>query len=202
MNRTRHVLIALATAVLAVSTAATLEAQQGSIRGTVTDSANQGPIQGAQVSVVGTSSRTETNADGQYRIAGVSPGSVAVRVQLIGYAPAQTTGRGAPRARKQWWTSRWRRAWPSSRRSCRSVTAPRHARSWLSAVSSVKADELANQPIASVDAALQGKAAGVQVIQNAGNPGNAPSVRVRGSASITASNDPLYVVDGDPGGGR
>ena len=90
MNRTRYVLTALVTAVLAVSTAATLEAQQGSIRGTVTDSTNQAPIQGAQVSIVGTSSRTETNADGQYRITGVSPGSVAVRVQLIGYAPAQT----------------------------------------------------------------------------------------------------------------
>ncbi len=202
MNRTRYVLIALATAVLAVTTAATLEAQQGSIRGTVTDSANQGPIQGAQVSVVGTSSRTETNADGQYRIAGVSPGSVAVRVQLIGYAPAQTLVAVRPRRGSTWWTSRWRRAWPSSRRSCRSATAPRPAGSWLSAVSSVKAEELANQPIASVDAALQGKAAGVQVIQNAGNPGNAPSVRVRGSASVTASNDPLYVDRRDPDGVR
>ena len=54
------------------------------------------------------------------------------------------------------------------------------------------------QPIASVDGALQGKAPGVQVIQNAGNPGNAISVRVRGLASISASNDPLYVVDGVP----
>ena len=67
-----------------------------------------------------------------------------------------------------------------------------------SAVSSVKAEDLAGQPIASVDAALQGKAPGVQVVQNAGNPGNAPSVRVRGSASVSASNDPLYVMDGVP----
>ena len=65
-------------------------------------------------------------------------------------------------------------------------------------VSSVGAADLAGQPIASVDGALQGKAPGVQVIQNAGNPGNAISVRVRGSASISASNDPLYVVDGVP----
>ena len=71
-----------------------------------------------------------------------------------------------------------------------------------SAVSSVKADELANQPIASVDAALQGKAAGVQVIQNAGNPGNAPSVRVRGSASITGQQRPPVRRRRDPGGGR
>ena len=65
-------------------------------------------------------------------------------------------------------------------------------------VSSVSAADLVGQPIASVDGALQGKAPGVQVIQNAGNPGNAISVRVRGLASISASNDPLYVVDGVP----
>ena len=67
-----------------------------------------------------------------------------------------------------------------------------------SAVSSVDSASLKNQPIASVDAALQGKAPGVQVVQNAGNPGNAVSVRVRGSASVSASNDPLYVIDGVP----
>ncbi|HYD54556.1 MAG TPA: SusC/RagA family TonB-linked outer membrane protein, partial [Gemmatimonadaceae bacterium] len=49
-----------------------------------------------------------------------------------------------------------------------------------------------------IDAALQGKAPGVQVIQNAGNPGNGITVRVRGSSSISASNQPLYVIDGIP----
>ena len=53
-------------------------------------------------------------------------------------------------------------------------------------------------PIAGVDGMLSGKAAGVQVTQNAGNPGNGISVRVRGSASLTAGNQPLYVVDGVP----
>ena len=66
------------------------------------------------------------------------------------------------------------------------------------AVSSVNSDQIANQPIASIDGALQGKAPGVQVIQNAGNPGNGMSVRVRGMASISANSDPLYVVDGVP----
>ncbi len=65
-------------------------------------------------------------------------------------------------------------------------------------VSSVSAADIAGQPVASIDAALQGKVAGVQVVQNAGNPGNAISVRVRGDASISASNQPLYVIDGVP----
>jgi TonB-dependent SusC/RagA subfamily outer membrane receptor len=67
-----------------------------------------------------------------------------------------------------------------------------------SAIASVTAEEIANAPIAGVDAALQGKAPGVQVIQNAGNPGNGVSIRVRGPASINAGNQPLYVVDGVP----
>jgi TonB-dependent SusC/RagA subfamily outer membrane receptor len=66
------------------------------------------------------------------------------------------------------------------------------------AVSSVQSAEIANTPLAGVDAALQGKAPGLQVIQNAGNPGVGITVRVRGAASLSASNQPLYVVDGVP----
>ena len=95
-------------------------------------------------------------------------------------------------------TSCWCPAWPSSRRWWRSATGPSSRGELSTSVSSVSAADLVGQPIASVDGALQGKAPGVQVIQNAGNPGNAISVRVRGLASISASNDPLYVVDGVP----
>ena len=54
------------------------------------------------------------------------------------------------------------------------------------------------RPIVSAAQAIQGKAAGVQVIQPSGQPGAGMVVRVRGNSSITASNDPLYVVDGVP----
>ena len=60
------------------------------------------------------------------------------------------------------------------------------------------AADIANAPVAGIDAALQGKVAGVQVMQNSGNPGNGISVRVRGPASLNAGNQPLYVVDGVP----
>jgi TonB-linked SusC/RagA family outer membrane protein len=66
------------------------------------------------------------------------------------------------------------------------------------ALTTVAASDIRNTPIAGIDAALQGKAAGVQVTQNAGNPGNGISVRVRGAASLTANNQPLFVVDGIP----
>ena len=65
-------------------------------------------------------------------------------------------------------------------------------------VASLRSEEIVNTPIASIDGALQGKAAGLQVIQNAGNPGNAMTVRIRGSSSLSAGNQPLYVIDGVP----
>ncbi len=65
-------------------------------------------------------------------------------------------------------------------------------------VSSVEMDEVSNLPLSSVDQALQGKAAGVNITQNTGAPGEGVSVRIRGVGSINSSNSPLYIVDGVP----
>ena len=67
-------------------------------------------------------------------------------------------------------------------------------------VSSVKAQELTAFPVANATQALQGRAAGVSVQANNGDPGGALKVRIRGGNSINASSDPLYVVDGFIGG--
>lgn len=66
-------------------------------------------------------------------------------------------------------------------------------------VSSVKAESLKSMPVSRVDDALQGKAAGVQVLQNSGQPGAAPVIRVRGLATVNGGN-PLVVIDGVSGG--
>ena len=66
------------------------------------------------------------------------------------------------------------------------------------AVSVVGEKDIKDRPITSAAQALQGKAAGVQVVQPSGKPGTALSVRVRGSTSVLAGNEPLYVVDGVP----
>lgn len=68
------------------------------------------------------------------------------------------------------------------------------------AVSTVSTEDLDTRPITSASGALQGKAAGVQVIQTNGAPGQGMVVRIRGASSISSSNDPLYVVDGVPVG--
>ncbi|MFO7617134.1 MAG: TonB-dependent receptor, partial [Bacteroidales bacterium] len=71
-------------------------------------------------------------------------------------------------------------------------------RNVLGAVTSVNTKELTKLPVPGVDQALQGRAAGVQVTQTTGAPGEGVAVRIRGTGSINSSNDPLYIVDGIP----
>lgn len=65
-------------------------------------------------------------------------------------------------------------------------------------VGSIKADDIKNLPVPSIDGVMQGQTAGVQVVQNSGTPGAEMSVRIRGISSISASSQPLYVIDGIP----
>jgi TonB-linked SusC/RagA family outer membrane protein len=67
-----------------------------------------------------------------------------------------------------------------------------------SAVSTIKAKELEDVPQVSVDQLLQGRAAGVIVTNNSGQPGGNVSVKIRGASSLGGSNEPLYIIDGVP----
>lgn len=65
-------------------------------------------------------------------------------------------------------------------------------------VASVNINEVKNVPFTSIDQALSGKAAGVQVVQADGSPGGIARIRIRGGASLLGTNDPLYIIDGVP----
>jgi TonB-linked SusC/RagA family outer membrane protein len=66
------------------------------------------------------------------------------------------------------------------------------------AISSVKSKDLIRTSITSVDQGLQGRAAGVVVVNTSGQPGGATSIRIRGTSSVMGTNEPLYVIDGVP----
>lgn len=66
------------------------------------------------------------------------------------------------------------------------------------AITSVKGEDVIDQPVANLDLALQGRASGVSVASSSGQPGAAVKILIRGATSITASSEPLYVVDGIP----
>jgi len=190
---------ALAAVILATPLAARrAEAQQtGTIRGVVTDSATQRGVPGAQVIVTGTSRAALTSDLGVYMLRGVPVGPTSVRVQRLGFASAErrvTVVAGDTVTAD--FTVRPVAALLSEVVSVGYGSSSRQNVS--SAIASVSSEEIANTPLAGVDAALQGKMPGVQVMQNGGNPGNGISLRIRGPASINAGNQPLYVVDGVP----
>jgi TonB-linked SusC/RagA family outer membrane protein len=189
-------LVAVLLATTGLASRATAQ-QTGTVRGTVTDSASSRGIGGAQVTVTGSTRGGLTNDAGEYVIRDVPAGTVTMRVQRIGFTPADaqvTVSAG------QSVTANFTLV--ASARTLSEVVVVGYGTSSRqnvsSAIASVTAEDIANNPVAGVDAALQGKAPGVQVVQNAGNPGNGISVRVRGPASINAGNQPLYVVDGVP----
>ena len=199
MRRSELCLMSLmALAVGAMSAPTVVRAQAAaSITGTVLDSASRRPIPAVQVLVTGTTRGAMTDESGRYAIRGLSAGTVTVRVQRIGYAPAS---RVVSVAEGQTVEQDFTLA--EVARTLSEVVVVGYGtntRAGVSnAVTTVGAEQIANTPVAGVDAALQGKAAGVQIVQNAGNPGVGISVRVRGASSLTASNQPLYVVDGIP----
>lgn len=65
-------------------------------------------------------------------------------------------------------------------------------------VATVPVEEIKKVAVTSLDQALQGRAAGVQITQNSGSPGGSTTIRIRGGNSIQGDNEPLYVIDGIP----
>lgn len=65
-------------------------------------------------------------------------------------------------------------------------------------IAAISANEIREMPVPSFENAIQGQLAGVQVAETSGEPGAGPLIRVRGLGSITAGNEPLYVIDGFP----
>jgi TonB-linked SusC/RagA family outer membrane protein len=167
------------------------------VTGTVVDSATGLPVSGARVAVVGSSTGTLTDRDGRYVLPGLPAGAVTLRAQRIGFALREVV---VTLIADGTVTANFALAPAATPLSEVVVTGyGTSTRENISgAVSSVSAKDIENTPLAGIDAAIQGKAAGVQVVQNAGNPGAGITVRIRGSASITASNQPLYVIDGMP----
>jgi TonB-linked SusC/RagA family outer membrane protein len=197
-QRVVHRAMAAAALLLVPAAARTAGAQQtGTVRGTVTDSATGRTVSGAQVTIVGTTVGTITNDAGVYTLRGVAPGTATVRAQRLGYAAqdrAVTVAGGAAVA-----ADFTLRAVATTLTTVVSVGYGSSQRAEVSsAIASVDSTAFARVPVAGIDNALQGRIAGVQVMQNSGEPGAGVSVRVRGPASLNAGNQPLYVVDGVP----
>jgi len=158
------------------------------VTGRVTGTNNE-PLSGVSVSIKGTAGGTTTDAAGNYSIT-VPDGNTTLVFSSVGFAPQEI---------------------PVGNRTSINVTlststaelntvvvvgyGTQRRRDVTGAVASVRGTELARQPVQTAAQALQGKVAGVQVISS-GEPNANPSIRLRGTGSILAGANPLYVVDG------
>ena len=173
------------------------ELQVGAITGRITDSATAQGIVAATVAVEGTALSARSAGDGSYRIANVPPGSYTVKVTRIGYRAASkpVTVVSDQDVSVDFVVA----AQATQLEEVVAIgygTAER--RELTGAVSSVTADQVSGTPVTSLDQALLGRAAGVEVVTSSGQPGAGAMVRIRGGNSVSAGNDPLYVIDGVP----
>ncbi|TRZ45060.1 SusC/RagA family TonB-linked outer membrane protein [Robertkochia solimangrovi] len=166
-----------------------LYAQNKSVTGTVTD-ADGVPMPGVNVLVKGTQRGTSTDFDGQYSI-NVSPGEVLVFTYVGSQTIEKTIGQAAV----------YDVIMEPDSNELDEVVVIGYGTQKKSDVTgslvSVGAEELMTQPVNNAFEALQGKAAGVDITSSQ-RPGTVGSIRIRGNRSLTASNSPLYVVDGVP----
>ncbi|MGB3802209.1 MAG: SusC/RagA family TonB-linked outer membrane protein, partial [Lewinella sp.] len=164
-------------------------AQEKTVTGTVSDTDGL-TLPGATVLVQGTSRGTQTDFNGTYSI-DVETGAVLV-FSYAGYSPSEVTidNRATYDVVLQSDATLLDEVvvvgYQTQRKS--DVTG---------SVVSVQADELTTQPVNNAFEALQGKAAGVDITSSQ-RPGTVGSIRIRGNRSLTASNSPLFVVDGIP----
>ncbi|HMC68058.1 MAG TPA: carboxypeptidase regulatory-like domain-containing protein, partial [Mycobacteriales bacterium] len=173
--------------------------QSGSIAGTVRDSTTGAPVVDAMVTLVGTALTAKTGADGRFTITGVPAGSYRIRVRMLGYTAAlvSVTVQDGEQAVADVQLAR-------GAIELNPVVAIGYGaadrRNLTGAVASVTAEQFETKaaPTVTLTAGLQGKVAGVQVTSNSGMPGVGIQVRVRGTGSITANTEPLYVIDGLP----
>ena len=148
-------------------------------------------IPGANITVVGSKATASSDFDGRYSIDAPANGTLVV--SFIGFDSQKIAISGRTKINV---------SLKSSSEDLKEVVVigygTQKRRDVNGAISSVKSTDIENLKQVSVDQMLQGKAAGVSVTNNSGQPGGAASVRVRGTTSITGTNEPLYVIDGVP----
>ncbi len=166
------------------------------ITGKVTGPEGKG-LPSISVAVRNTTLGASTDAEGNYSINGnLSQGSHLLTFSGIGYKSKEQTiqiGSGASYTAD---AQLEMDALSMDEVVVTGVSAGTTRRQLGNYVSTVKADQLTKGATGNVLAALQGKTAGAQIIQNSGDPAGGVSVRLRGISSILSSSDPLYIVDG------
>ncbi|GAB3930971.1 SusC/RagA family TonB-linked outer membrane protein [Mucilaginibacter myungsuensis] len=174
-------------------TSAMVFAQTRSITGKVVDENNLS-LPGATVAVSGTTLAASTDANGVFKITGVKPGTYTVTATFIGYnALTQQVTVGDANA-----TSNFNLV-PSAKNLTEVVVigyGTARKKDVTGSITTVSSKDFQTGTITTPEQLIAGKVAGVSITPNGGAPGAGSTIRVRGGASMSASNDPLIVIDG------
>lgn len=166
---------------------------QTTVTGKVTDQSSGAPLSNVNVTVKGTSRGTTTNDNGIFSLA-LQQGDAILVFSSTGFAETEIEINGRSSIDVTLSTS-------STKLSEVVVVGygTQSRRDLTGAVASVKGDAIQNLPVSSASQALQGRAAGVNVVRSGGSPGNPGSIRIRGTGTINNA-DPLIIIDGIPAG--
>ena len=193
MTFLRKTVVALAL----VALAAPANAQdRATVTGVVTDAGTLGPLAGAQVQIEGTNFGQLTNDEGRYVITNIPPGTHTLRAVYIGYGPVAheftVTAGGTEEVNFELSASAL-----ALDGIVVTATGQQRKRELGNAVGDIDAAAIRDvAPINNLSDLLQGRSAGVQVLSSAGTSGVGSRIRIRGSSSISLSNEPLIYVDG------
>jgi TonB-linked SusC/RagA family outer membrane protein len=185
----------LCSLLLLIAGVASAQAPTKPITGKVTDESGAA-IPGASIQVKGTSTGTSTAVDGTFKLNAPSA-STTVIVSFIGYVKQEVIITGKTeisvtlKAESTTLTDVVVVGYGTSRK-----------KDLTGSVVSIKSADFNKGIVTAPDQLIQGKVAGLMVVNNSGAPGGATTVRIRGNSSVRTGNQPLYVVDGMPLDGR
>jgi TonB-linked SusC/RagA family outer membrane protein len=165
--------------------------QEKKISGKITDLSGA-PLPGATVLVVGTTIGTLTDGEGNFTLS-IPIGAKTLSVSYIGMNPQQVT-----LSNQSVYNLKLEQSQVDLGEIVVIGYGTAQKRDLTGSVSSIDPATLKNLPSATIDQKLIGQTAGVQIKQISGTPGGGTSVKIRGTGSLTAGNEPLYVVDGIP----
>lgn len=187
----RHFLLFMALTFCAIFTNSAF-AQERRVTGKVTSAEDDKALPGVSVVAKGSSRGTQTDADGNYSL--VLPANTTTLVfSFVGVMTQELVVGNRTTINV---------ALSNDSRSLNEVIVvgygTQQRRDVTGSAATINAGDITNLPVTTFESALQGRAAGVQVTQSSGKLGTALQIRVRGAASVSAGNEPLYVLDGIP----
>lgn len=174
---------------------AVAQQQRGTVTGEIVEARTQRPLAGVQVSVPGTGVGSLSNAAGRFMLVNVPAGETTVRARLIGYRAEDRVVNVREGESVSISFELQQEALALDEVVVTGTAGQARRREVGNSIAQLNLNEV-TEPVAQMDNLLQGRAAGVTVMENTGMAGAGAQIRLRGANSVTMSNQPLIYVDG------